>query len=99
MRAHLGQCWYPAGLRVTFRLWQVVVSNDCDVAVVGAGAAGIAAARALKARGMRVKVLEARGRVGGRTHTIESHGHAFDLGAQHLHSGSLKGLAQREGSF
>jgi monoamine oxidase len=40
---------------------------DTDVVVVGAGLAGLAAARALAAAGREVVVLEARDRVGGRT--------------------------------
>jgi monoamine oxidase len=40
------------------------------VLVAGAGLAGLAAARALEARGVRVSVIEARDRVGGRTWTI-----------------------------
>ena len=42
-----------------------------DVAVIGAGYAGITAARDLAAKGWRVVVLEARPRIGGRTFTSE----------------------------
>lgn len=42
-------------------------NREADVAVVGAGLAGLSAARRLKAGGARVLVLEARDRVGGRT--------------------------------
>jgi monoamine oxidase len=40
---------------------------DADVIVIGAGFAGIAAARDLQERGLRTTVLEARDRLGGRT--------------------------------
>ena len=53
-----------------------------DVAIVGAGLAGLTAARALKRAGRSVIVLEARERVGGRTwnHSIGG-GDVVDLGA------------------
>ncbi|WP_375455066.1 flavin monoamine oxidase family protein [uncultured Methylobacterium sp.] len=63
-----------------------------EVIVVGAGAAGIAAARSLVAAGVPVAVLEARDRVGGRTVTTLLRGHAIDLGAHWLHAGPINPL-------
>ena len=76
------------------------MQNEYDVLVIGAGAAGIGAARRLKQAGKQVLLVEARDRVGGRTHTIDFHGHPFDLGAQFLHSASINpmvGIAESLG--
>lgn len=63
---------------------------EADVAVIGAGAAGLAAAKALRAGGQRVVVLEARRRIGGRAHTdATALGLPFDRGAHWLHSAAV----------
>ncbi|MFC3126565.1 flavin monoamine oxidase family protein [Pseudoroseomonas globiformis] len=72
-----------------------------DIVVVGAGAAGIAAARAIQAAGVTVQVLEARTRPGGRAWTdVRTLGAPFDLGATWLHQAGENGLTQlAEGAF
>ncbi len=61
--------------------------NDLDVAVVGAGAAGLAAAGELRARGYQVAVFEARDRIGGRilTHRDPRFPVPLELGAEFVH--------------
>jgi len=61
--------------------------SSVDVAVIGAGAAGLGAAHALRGSGLSAIVLEARNRVGGRGHTIQpSPDVTFDVGCGWLHS-------------
>jgi monoamine oxidase len=64
---------------------QVVKNNS--VLIIGAGAAGLAAARDLAAAAIPVTVLEARDRIGGRVHTIhdESLNLPMELGAEFIH--------------
>jgi monoamine oxidase len=60
---------------------------DADAIVIGAGAAGLAAARRLAARGQHVVLLEARDRVGGRAFSVPT-GRALtpaELGAEFIH--------------
>src|SRR4030088_2622499 len=75
--------------------------SEVDVAIIGAGAAGLGAARALENSGLSTLVLEARDRVGGRGHTImAARAITFDLGCGWLHSAdknSFVGIAKRLG--
>lgn len=59
-----------------------------DVIVVGAGVAGLAAASDLVSAGLDVVVLEARDRIGGRTHTVSLGDADVDLGAAWVHDPS-----------
>jgi monoamine oxidase len=63
------------------------VAEDADVVVLGAGAAGLAAASRLSAAGLRVLLLEARRRVGGRILTLRAAGCPLpvELGAEFVH--------------
>ena len=60
---------------------------DCDVVIIGAGAAGLAAASTLLRRGLSIIVIEARDRIGGRVHTIRPPGAPLpiELGADFVH--------------
>ncbi|PWR22296.1 flavin monoamine oxidase family protein [Zavarzinia compransoris] len=70
-----------------------------DVCVIGAGFAGLSAARALVAAGRAVRVIEARDRVGGRTKPGMVAGHRVDLGGQWVGPDHrrLRALAARHG--
>ncbi|MEP9403396.1 NAD(P)/FAD-dependent oxidoreductase [Sphingomonas sp. VNH70] len=71
-----------------------------DVAIIGAGAAGIGAARTLHAAGRSIAVVEAGDRVGGRAHTLAVGGMALDLGCGWLHSAGRNpwvGIAEAAG--
>lgn len=70
-------------------------TNSADVLVIGAGAAGLAAARILADAGRRVIVLEARDRPGGRIWTTEFAGLTLDLGAAWIHGYEGNPLSER----
>jgi monoamine oxidase len=58
-----------------------------DVIVIGAGVAGLTAARELTRRGLSVTVVEARDRTGGRVHTLRDFsGHPVECGAEFVHT-------------
>ena len=77
-----------------------MTSSRPDVVVIGAGAAGIGAAREVVARGRSCLVLEARDRLGGRAHT-DTCGtpYPLDLGCEWLHSADRNVLADLARQF
>ena len=61
--------------------------SSVDVAIIGAGAAGLGAAQALRSSSLELIVLEARDRTGGRGYTVQpSPNVIFDVGCGWLHS-------------
>jgi monoamine oxidase len=61
--------------------------EDVDVVIVGAGSAGLSAAKVLRRAGLSFKVLEAMDRIGGRAWTSNKHfGVPFDIGCAWLHA-------------
>lgn len=77
------------------------MDEPLDALILGAGAAGIAAARTLLAAGWRIAVLEARLRPGGRAATDTTLGVPADLGAAWLHFAERNPLTAiaRDGGF
>lgn len=76
------------------------MKGDVDVAIVGGGAAGIAAARWLISAGRSVLIIEALPRLGGRAHSVDCLGFPIDLGCGWLHSAErnpLGALAAEQG--
>lgn len=74
--------------------------SNPDVVIVGAGIAGLRAARTLQAVGRSVAVLEAAGRIGGRAYTeADSFGQPFDHGCSWINADSnpFLGLARDMG--
>jgi monoamine oxidase len=71
-----------------------------SVLVIGAGLAGLAAARRLANAGIRVTIVEARDRIGGRVHTVRTPRFStpIELGAEFIHGKpkELWNIVQRE---
>src|SRR5271163_1060821 len=64
---------------------EAATSSSADVLVIGAGIAGLTAARALAQAGVRVLVLEAQNRIGGRILTERIGEQVIELGAEFVH--------------
>jgi monoamine oxidase len=73
-----------------------VTRTDCDVAVIGAGISGLAAALELEAQGDRVQVLEAQNRTGGRIHSMRQLATNAEAGATYIGAGYRRFMALAE---
>ena len=66
------------------------MASEVDVVIVGAGAAGLSAAKSARAHGLSFVVIEASHRIGGRARTEDFvPGQPFDLGCHWMHSASI----------
>ena len=74
-------------------------SREAEILVLGAGISGLAAARALKDKGRKVVILEARDRIGGRIWTDTSLGVPLDLGASWIHGVNGNPIAELAKQF
>lgn len=69
----------------TLALHGAARADEADIVIIGAGAAGIGAALALKKSGHSIVIVEAARRAGGRMFTDRSLGPGFDAGAAYIH--------------
>ena len=84
-----------ATLAATSALGAVGGAGEVDVVIVGAGAAGIAAARRVAAANKRFALIEAGDRIGGRCATdTKIFGVPYDLGAHWIHNPDTNPLAK-----
>lgn len=63
----------------------MVGTAEVDVLIIGAGFAGLTAARELAAQGRTVRLVDARDRIGGRTWCAEGLGRTLELGGTWVH--------------
>jgi monoamine oxidase len=76
-----------AGPALGRRAWGAALPREADIVVIGAGAAGIAAARRIMAANRRVIVVEAAAQIGGRCLTDSATFDVpFDRGARWMHN-------------
>lgn len=103
-----GEACNPVAPGMTHGAWNdglraarlAIEANARRVLVIGAGFAGLAAARQLRETGVGCRILEARDRVGGRVHSVSLGPVRVDEGAawlQHFDDNPLAAHAQRLG--
>lgn len=77
-------------LAAPFNRAMAINLENRKVIIIGAGVAGLAAARHLANQGANVQVLEAKNRIGGRLHTDHGLGAPFEVGAGWIHGPSAQ---------
>lgn len=77
----------------------IAKSGKGNIIIIGAGIAGLAAARQLKSSGFEVTVLEGKNRIGGRIYTDKSLGLPIDLGAAWIHGINKNPIAKLAQDF
>ena len=84
-----------AGAAATPAIAVAAPQPELDIAIVGAGAAGIAAARRILPTGRKLAILEASARVGGRCFTdMRTFGVPYDVGAHWIHMPDVNPVAK-----
>ena len=97
-----GEACNPHAPAMTHGAWDDGIRAAClavqsgarRVIVIGAGCAGLAAARHLRANGVDCVVIEARERIGGRTHSLQLGAVSIDVGAAWLQQFADNALAR-----
>ncbi|CAF4969110.1 unnamed protein product [Rotaria sp. Silwood1] len=64
---------------------ELINNEEYDVIIIGAGFAGLIAARELSLRGRKVLIIEAKNRIGGRTFTTQLENQNFEIGGTWIH--------------
>ena len=86
---------YPMLPTLLARPTLAALPSDPDVVILGAGMAGLTAAKAFEEMGISYAILEARDRIGGRAYTeAETFGIPYDHGCAWLHSADKNPLTQ-----
>jgi monoamine oxidase len=77
------------------RAWGAPLPREVDIVVIGAGAAGVAAARRIQAANRKVVVVEAAGQIGGRCLTdTAAFDVPFDRGARWMHNPEINPMVR-----
>ncbi|NYD67237.1 flavin monoamine oxidase family protein [Agromyces atrinae] len=84
---------FDSGRRVALQIDEIAVLGE-RIAVVGAGIAGLTAARLLRERGHEVFVVEARNRLGGRIESVEDDDAIIELGPSFVDANAEDLLAE-----